>query len=303
LSKESSQQTLDVLFPFENDPDAFVSVMNLCRELCFNETNFRVASDPVGSILELYLGDKECLEALASVPSDEPDTKDSEPDTAYRQGLTRVADMTRMLASDSTEPRTPQGVSDRVEAAEAHLAGRKTARLLAFLHRPSVQEEYAPEMFGDVETLNRMTASALVGYSKLFAETMVSAFKNIRDVDNTTLQEEQVATGIRRFGNKVSDIVAPRSWNVGELPVFVEALSADAGDSLTAMEKLLVVSQQKSPTSQKFFTDAVSAMREVFVLESAGQTNFNSANDFVDFQPEIKEYRDRVFNTIRRRAN
>lgn len=332
LEPEHKAEALRLLSPFVNDPDKFIDTLNKERGRVFGQAyeadratpgqvlggKLRSSPDPVNDILQSYVDDKDVLKSLSSVEADAPpgtvhkDEEDHEgeenTDGEYDiiPGATSKADIARALTSDPTETTTEMSVGNRLKKAMAHLSKDRNLEILEFIKDPTVDSADKKAIVSDLDRITSLAKQGLNRYSDMFVDSMIEAFRAVKNVSDDAEVDKAVKLGRNRFVKKLgeagtfSKTVNKESINPYEFNVFTAALDRSGG-RWTVLDMLLIAA--KKPDKAAMFRDeAVASVKETFRIEADKQTNFNSLGDFTDAMPEVKQTRDNLFKTLEKRG-
>jgi hypothetical protein len=317
LEPEQKAEALELLIPLVNDPDEFVETMNKERGLVFGQAYGKVVGgklrshpDPVAYLITQYMSDKDVLKSLDSVEADAPA---AEPAKAAEEGeydiipgTTSKADIARSLSSDPTETTTEMSVLNRLKKAMKHLTNEQNLEILDFIKDPSVEKSEKASLMSDLEKITRLTKTAADKYSALFIDSMISAMKSVKDVEDDAQIDKAVLAGRKKFVDalKAADVFSPAvnkgELNPYEINVFADVLDRQEG-RWTVLD-MIVISAKKPNQAELFRDEAIAAAKEGFLEEMEKQTNFNSLGDFTDTLPEVKEIRANIFKTLEKRG-
>jgi hypothetical protein len=107
--------------------------------------------------------------------------------------------------------------------------------------------------------------------------------------------QQAFAEGVADFAAKLKAAGVRRGVGSPELTVFESILMTDV-DGTKRVVDLLLNGDAEDPVA---YDEVWQAAYEKFRSENDKQTLFNSLGDYIDIQPDIKELRDEVFDTVR----
>jgi hypothetical protein len=324
LTPEYHEKAKALLVPLTDQPDQFIEAMNKERELLFGKSNtdnegsnFRVSledsTDPVAKLLEMYLefksmrGHLKKQTAFDHVKIDSGVEKESGNTRKYDivAGTQSKVDISEMLSLDSTETTTEMSVVNRNRSALKHLANEEVSELLEFLRDPDVDAPNKRVMLENLARISGLVQRGLHDYSAMFVETMAKAYGSVNDPNNDVEVDEAVINGRDSFvalleeKGALSKTVNKNSVNPYELNVFIAALNEVVEGDKTVSDVLV---QSAGKLDEVVLDELVAVVTEVFRREMDKQTNFNSAGDYTDAQPELKSFRQNVFMTLEKRG-
>lgn len=317
LEPEQKEEALALLAPLVGEPDEFVETMNKERGLVFGQAygevvggKLRSHNDPVSYLLTQYISDKDILRSLDAVEPDAPAAvaakADVEGEYDIIPGTTSKADIARSLSSDPTETTTEMSVLNRLKKAMKHLTNEQNLEILDFIKDPAVEKSEKVKLMSDLEKIMSSTKTAAGKYTTMFVDSMISAMKSVKDVNDDAQIDKAVLAGRKKFVEalKAADVFSP-AVNKGELNpyefnVFADVLDRQEG-RWTVLD-MIVISAKKPNQAELFRDEAIAAAKEGFLEEMEKQTNFNSLGDFTDTLPEVKELRANIFKTLEKRG-
>lgn len=193
-----------------------------------------------------------------------------------RAVLAPMGDGTNVLETIMNKSASDPGVLDAV-----------TKTIMDTLETSDLEMEFRGT--GDATDIGAST-KAYEDFVRRFVSELFDAFTE----EGPELQQA-FAEGVADFAAKLKAAGVRRGVGSPELTVFESILMADV-DGTRRVVDLLLNDDAENPVA---YDEVWQAAYEKFRSENDKQTLFNSLGDYIDIQPDIKELRDEVFDTVR----